>query len=248
MTEPSTYKMAESDKYREIGDYMINTDLEQCIGRTPKVIVYPGKHLYANINVAAKMLVWDRNSPTDVVDREAENMLSMPEHENILTLMDYVKVEVGNVKELWLIFELCQHGHLGEFAKKYHLTLPQKVDLMLQSAKGVQHLHQLEKPMIHRDLKPANLLLKGNPKHPLVKVADFGESTYFQGSQEHSLRLMTAAGTPYFQAPELFSDNESNRPKQNKAVDTFALGVSFLQLLNAEQGVHSDPIKGILHS
>lgn len=53
--------------------------------------------------------------------------------------------------------------------------------------------------IIHRDIKPSNLLL-GDDGH--VKIADFGVSNEFEGSDA---QLCSTAGTPAFLAPEAIS-------------------------------------------
>lgn len=55
--------------------------------------------------------------------------------------------------------------------------------------------------IVHRDIKPSNLLL-GDDGH--VKIADFGVSNQFEGSDA---RLSSTAGTPAFMAPEAISDS-----------------------------------------
>ncbi len=235
--------MAASSTCREIGDYVIDKDDGNCLGRSPKVSVYPGKHkTIKNHNIAGKMFLWDKRFKTDMVDDEIAVMQSIPPHENVLKLYHHDTVDIGRFKELWLILERCQLGHLGEFAYRESLSLAQKVDLMLQASRGVHHLHHLAPPVIHRDIKPANLLVSGTPGQPVVKVADFGESRYFHASHEDSVRNITVGGTRYYQAPELFTGKA--RTEQNKAVDIFALGVSFQELLEAQMGVDSTPMKG----
>ena len=140
--------------------------------------------------------------------------------------------------------EYCSLGDLSVFSRENDLTLSQKVDLMLQSSKGIAHLHNQPRALIHRDIKLANLLVTGTTKAPVIKVADFGESKFFEGSREQSVRNMTVAGTFSYMAPELFSDAATNRPAQNKAVDIFALAISFHYLMNAEKGVYTQPIQG----
>jgi serine/threonine protein kinase len=235
--------MAASPTCREIGDYVIDKDDGNCLGRTQKASVYPGKHTeIKGLNIAAKMFLWDKRYSANTVNEEIALMKSIPPHENVLKIFHHDTVEVGKFKELWLILEHCQLGHLGEFAYRESLSLAQKVDLMLQASRGIHHLHHLAPPVIHRDIKPANLLVSGTPGQPVLKVADFGESRYFHASHEDSVRNITVGGTPYYQAPELFTGEVT--PEQNKAVDIFALGMSFQDLLEAQMGVDSTPMKG----
>ncbi|KAL7987033.1 hypothetical protein Chor_005952 [Crotalus horridus] len=64
---------------------------------------------------------------------------------------------------------------------------------------GIEYLHYQK--IIHRDIKPSNLLL-GDDEH--VKIADFGVSNQFEGSDA---QLSSTAGTPAFMAPEAISDS-----------------------------------------
>ncbi|XP_015685244.1 calcium/calmodulin-dependent protein kinase kinase 1-like, partial [Protobothrops mucrosquamatus] len=72
--------------------------------------------------------------------------------------------------------------------------------------------------IIHRDIKPSNLLL-GDDEH--VKIADFGVSNQFEGSDA---QLSSTAGTPAFMAPEAISD--SGKSFSGKALDVWAMGIT----------------------
>ena len=234
--------MATASTVIDVGDFLI--DIRKSLGSSMKVQVHPGVHKETGQEVAAKKFVWMKDYPTTAIDEEVQTMRSIPYNDNTLKIIDYIKVDMGKELEIWIILEYCGLGDLSAFAKENELTLSQKVDLMWQSAKGVAHLHNLERPVIHRDIKPGNILVNGSTDSPVVKIADYGESRFFEGSREQSVRTMTVAGTFPYMAPELFSDIATNRPAQNKAVDIFALAISFLYLLDAEQGVHTHPIEG----
>ena len=169
-------------------------------------------------------------------------MKALPHHENVLKLLDYIKKDAGDNTQLWLILEYCSQGHLGQFAQRNHLSLAQKVDLMLQCAKGLQHIHQNK--MVHRDIKLQNILVDGSADNPQVKVADFGISRIVEHVQEHSKTAMTPIGTPKYKAPELFANVQ--KASANKSVDTFSLGVSFLTLLDLQEGSDIPPLTGEL--
>ena len=67
-----------------------------------------------------------------------------------------------------IVMEYVEHGDLENmllFGVNDHPTIKQwscRVCMALDIAKGMQHLHNLEPPIIHRDLKTANLLVGQN--------------------------------------------------------------------------------------
>ena len=94
--------------------------------------------------VVGKRYLYEKDLPTDDVNKEADIMLKLPKHDNVIKGLDYVKKPTsGKYVHIWLILEFCSLGPLGGYAKEFALTVAQKVDLMLQSAMGVQHLHQM---------------------------------------------------------------------------------------------------------
>lgn len=60
----------------------------------------------------------------------------------------------------------------------------------------VEHMHQLG--IMHRDIKPENFLLTTEDDSAIVKLADFGLSTYFKPGQ----RFNQIVGSAYYVAPE----------------------------------------------
>ena len=234
--------MATASTVIEVGDFLI--DIRNSLGSSGKVQVYPGTHKKIGQKVAAKKFLWGKDFPPTVVDDEVQTMRSIPDNDHTLKIIDYIKVDIGKHLEIWIILEFCGLGDLSVFARENKLTLIQKVDLMLQSAKGIAHLHSLPKAIIHRDVKPANILVSGSTGAPLIKIADFGESRFFESTREQSVKNMTIAGTFPYMAPELFSDKKTNRPAHNRAVDVFALAISFHYLLDAEEGIYTQPIEG----
>ena len=46
------------------------------------------------------------------------------------------------------------------------------LDIAIQIASGLKHIHDADPPIVHRDLKPENVLLDGE----IPKIADFGIS------------------------------------------------------------------------
>lgn len=235
--------MAVASPDKQVGDYDIDTDPDQALGVGSYGKVFVGRHTKSGKDVAAKLIEWEKDLVTKKMDREAELMMKIPRHPNVLGIITYIKRDVWKgikKKKLytqgWLILELCTIGNLAEYAEDKALSVAQKVDLILQGCRGLQHLHQQTPAIIHHDIKLANLLVAGSEEHPIVKVADFGISKFFAHSGEFSLTKRTREGTEWYLAPELFRLEKDNRPKYNKAIDIFAMGVSGLTLEEAQPG------------
>ena len=113
-----------------------------------------------------------------------------------------------------------------------------KVDVMLQSAYGVHHLHHLKpKAITHRDIKPSNILVAGSEERPVIKISDFGEANFIDRIEDQSLTLHSVRGTSKYMAPELFSLSvDKEDPCYDKSVDVYSLGVSSLALVDMQDG------------
>ena len=178
-------------------------------------------------------------------------MKTIPEHDNVIKIHDCIKKDVTQHRKrfvhIWLILELCTLGNLIDFVMETALVFVQKVDLMLQGARGLQHLHGLKPSIIHHDIKPANILVTGIRTNPNVKLADFGISKYFEHAREKSVTKKTREGTDPFLAPELFKLGRDNRPTYNKSIDIFAYAVSSVTLLEAQQKTRMKTFTGMVN-
>ena len=227
--------MATSRIMKKVGDYLIDTDIDHALGQTPNCVVFEGIHETSGDEVAGKMIKWVKGVPTDMIDAEAQLMKDLPPHENVLKLLQYTKKEVKENLQLWLIVEKCQLGDLGKFAQTNRLDLKQKVDLFLQCAKGLNHIH--EHNLVHRDIKMENILVHGSSENPVIKIADFGISRAI----EREMTNMTTMGTSSYKAPEL---HKTGKPLAGRPVDTFSLAVTFYTILDPPEGETITPAKG----
>ncbi len=149
-------------------------------------------------------------------------------HKNIIKIVDFCEWDEGN--SAWIFMDFCQYGSLNEFYKNHPDLFKDKkvkLDLMLQMSAGVKFLHECK--LIHRDIKPSNILLAEENGHVMVRITDFGVSRDDTGTS-----TKTVVGTVQFSAPEFWPFDESMHKKYNAKIDIFALGLTFLTIIQED--------------
>ena len=127
--------------------------------------------------------------------------------------------------------EFCEFGDLNDIYDKHELTGHQKLLLMKQIAQGVEYLHANN--IIHRDIKPPNILIASDA--PITaKLTDFDFCKFLEPSYDTSL-MTTNVGTPHFKAPEFFRRNKQGAINYHRNVDTFAMGLTFLAMIQGNK-------------
>jgi serine/threonine protein kinase len=105
----------------------------------------------------------------------------------------------------------------GTLADQTSIQCDESITLLQQGLSALEYLHGFSIPIIHRDIKPENILIwSRNPI--LMKFADFGLSKVGQD-------LATQCGSPYYQAPEVFSGD-----RYTSKVDVWSFGLVIFQL------------------
>ncbi len=123
---------------------------------------------------------------------------------------------------------------------------------MLQLAKAMRYLHN-KKPqkIVHRDLKPSNILVKPLPEssdgYMQVKLADFGESKFYNKTETSSLQTHMV-GTCVYAAPEVFTQEvvlDNNNPKFPCKADVWSFAMVCLEILTGKAHFIDEPAIGL---
>ena len=173
--------------------------------------------------VAVKAIDSHKQPPN--LEENLQNLLTL-KHPNIVNIFDVQQHE----GKFWVFMELCHLGDLNSFCRIRKLKPNEELNVMKQTAEAIDYLHQNN--VIHRNIKPGNIVL-AHDFPILIRVTDFDLSKFLYDEAETSA-MSTNVGTNAFKAPELFMVSNDNKIRYHGSVEIFALGLTFLALLQAE--------------
>lgn len=143
-------------------------------------------------------------------------IMSMVHHPHVQSL---IGLAVDDQENLCMVSEYMSRGSLNTVIERKELNVMRKLDISLDTAYGMAHLHSKGMSVVHRDLKPGNILIS---QEWVARVADFGTSIATR--QESSVQ--SAVGTtPVYLSPEAALRNEFSQ-----ASDVFAYGITIYEL------------------
>ncbi len=218
-----------------IAGYEVN--FRKHIGRGAIGNVYQAKNKNGII-IAAKEVDLTRSERAAIREIDSARKHSKLKHDNIVKIFHILNAEDDN----WIFMEYLEEGDLNNFAHNHFEQFCQtKFDLMTQMCKELSFLHDLK--ICHRDIKPENILVKctDDIKCVTVKLTDFGISK-FPNPKDLTSAMHTKVGTQLYMAPEFFIVKEDGKPEYHKSVDIFALGLTFLAMIQAQKGNNLRPI------
>ncbi|CAO2187763.1 unnamed protein product [Urochloa humidicola] len=164
------------------------------------------------------------NCCREEVEKEFENELNFLgkiRHHNVISVLGYCIHEDTRL----LVYELMQNGSLETqlhgpsrgSALSWHIRLK----IALDTARGLEHLHEHCNPMIiHRDIKSSNILLDSEFN---AKISDFGLAIYGGNRNKDDIN---PSGTVGYVAPEYLLDGLLTEKS-----DVYAFGVVLFELL-----------------
>ncbi|HNH50568.1 MAG TPA: serine/threonine-protein kinase, partial [Myxococcota bacterium] len=176
--------------------------------------------------VAVKLLLQEHKSEELLRrHRDEARLLGLLHHDHIVQVLELTEIEgrPAVVMEYVQGVDLAEILEAGEkFTQRAALEVVRAVASALDAAwSSGSPVDGRPLRVIHRDIKPANVLLTASGS---VKVLDFGIA---RGDFDRDGKTKSGMwGTPHFMAPEMWLGGE-----QSPGLDTYALGVTFLDLL-----------------
>ena len=158
---------------------------------------------------------------------EAERQaLALMDHPNIAKVLDAGATKSGRP---YFVMDLVKGVPITQYCDEKHLSLRERLNLMLPVCQAVQHAHQ--KGIIHRDIKPSNVLVAEYDNQAVPKVIDFGVAK--ATAQKLTQRTMftefgQVIGTVEYMSPEQAKLNQLDIDTRS---DIYSLGVLLYELL-----------------
>jgi len=177
--------------------------------------------------VALKIIKAGMDTRHVIARFEAERQaLAMMDHLNIAKVLDAGTTESGRP---YFVMDLVKGVPITQFCDEKHLSLRERLNLMLPICQAVQHAHQ--KGIIHRDIKPTNVLVAEYDNCAVPKVIDFGVAkATAQKLTEQTMftEFGQVVGTVEYMSPEQAKFNQLDIDTRS---DIYSLGVLLYELL-----------------
>jgi serine/threonine-protein kinase len=197
--------------------------------------VYRARDSVIGRTVAVKILTEAGSADPDVKARflQEARLAGNIDHDNVVSIYDFGE---DDRQRPYMVMEFLRGVDLRHAIRDGHLgDLQAKLRIALQVARSLGYIHTLG--IVHRDIKPENIHLTTSG---VVKLMDFGIAKV-QGLS--MTRTGCVMGTPFYMAPEQVLGQDIG-----PAVDIYAFGALFFELLTGVQAVGGDSVERVFYS
>ncbi|WP_084566833.1 serine/threonine-protein kinase [Mesorhizobium sp. LSJC269B00] len=193
-------------------DTISNVRILKYVGAGAFGEVYHAIDLAMNRECAVKYV--ENTDPAAFKAHIEAQVLHLCKHDRVVEVFDVQPITHAGKKYAAIEMEYLPDGSAEAFLEKQHVSLRMAIRWVIDILFALENSHN--NSVLHRDIKPANFMLKGK----YAKLSDFGLAKATGGVPHGS-----AAGTPIYSAPELFSAKVTS-----VATEIFSTGMSLYQL------------------
>ncbi|KPA19205.1 TPR repeat-containing protein [Candidatus Magnetomorum sp. HK-1] len=177
-----------------------------------------------------KELLYDKEV-IDYLEREAYKWIKIGNHPNIVRCFSFNHYENLPFICLELIpINVGTSPDLSNLMKQKKLSIKESLQYVIDVALGMEYANKMIDNFKHLDLKPKNILIAPEQQ---AKVSDFGLSKINE-------KLNIIAGSPYYMAPELWKNEETDQ-----RTDIYSLGCILFELLEGSPPFVSNSIEHV---
>lgn len=161
--------------------------------------------------------------------RQERQILAGLHHPNIAALHDGGTTDAGVA---YLVMEYVDGQPIDAYCAAQHLTIRQRLVLVLQICNALQHAHG--RLIVHRDLKPGNILVTADG---VVKLLDFGIAKLLgtADTDAGSPSVPLTQGHERVLTPEYASPEQLRGSVVSTASDLYSLGLVLYELLTGRR-------------
>jgi serine/threonine-protein kinase len=195
-------------------------------------VVYEGRDPFIKRRVAIKTCTSEDEEMRQRFFREAEIAGNL-EQKNIVTIFDFrFEDGVPYLVQEYLPGEDLDH----KITRRDPLTLPQRLEILLQVAQGLAYAHA--RGVIHRDIKPGNIRVLEDAR---VKIMDFGIAKLADVESGLTKAGMTVGTAAYLPPEQIRGDRVDSR------ADIFSFGVVAYELLAYQRPFDGKTLSTLLY-
>ncbi|KAG8903845.1 hypothetical protein FRB99_002660 [Tulasnella sp. 403] len=157
-------------------------------------------------------------------------------HLNILPLLGY-HISLEN-NEVWLASPHASSGNISAYLRRRRPDAAERIELALDTLKGLEYLHTRESPICHGDIKALNVLVNDRGR---AQLCDFGLARNLEATPHEGSAATTGfGGTTRYLSPESVEESIQYTLES----DVWAWGCLALEIFTGLAPYHDVPAVG----